>query len=508
MVRIGFSVIAVLLVAAAALLTWKGNHLWVWAIVGPLVLLGLRDMLQTKHAILRNYPIIGHGRYLLESIRPEIMQYFVETDTEGRPINRIHRRLVYQRAKDVNDTTAFGTQRDVYETGYEWMDHSMFPAHMDHDHHPRVRIGGPECTQPYNASILNISAMSFGSLSDRAVMAMNGGAKAGGFAQNTGEGGIAPYHLNPGGDLIWQIGTGYFGCRTKDGNFDRNLFTEKMAIPQVRMAELKLSQGAKPGHGGILPAIKNTEEIAKIRGVEPHTAVHSPPYHKAFDDADGLMNLMAEMRQLAGGKPVGFKLCIGQREEFVELCRAMIRTGHKPDFITIDGGEGGTGAAPVEFSDSLGMPLRDGLAFAFNTLRGFNLKRDIKLIAAGKIVSGWHMARAIALGADVCYSARAMMLAVGCIQALQCNKNTCPTGVATQNKQLVKGLNVEDKTQRIANYHRETVRSFVELLAASGFTAPEKIRREHINRRVSELEHMTYEQLYPLVEKGALLQEG
>lgn len=508
--RIVFVVVSIVLVSLVAWLTFGvagPQYLWVWAILLPVVALGFHDMFQRKHAILRNFPLIGHGRYLLEAIRPEIMQYFVETDTEGRPINRIHRSMVYQRAKAVNDTTAFGTQRDVYKTGYEWMDHSLYPAHLAADYHPRITVGGPNCLQPYDASILNISAMSFGSLSDRAVLAMNAGASSGGFAQNTGEGGIAPYHLANGGDLIWQIGTGYFGCRAKDGKFDPEAYTEKTKLAAVKMVELKLSQGAKPGHGGILPAIKNTEEIAAIRGVEPHTAVHSPPFHSAFDTPESLMNFIGQLRTLSGGKPVGFKLCIGQPYEFVQLCEAMISTGITPDFITIDGGEGGTGAAPVEFSDSLGMPLRDGLAFAFNTLRGFDLKKDVKLFAAGKILSGWHMTRAIALGADVCYSARAMMLATGCIQALQCNKNTCPTGVATQDMKFKRGLVVSDKALRVANYHRETVKSFGELLAASGFKTPNDIRRSHINRRVSELKTMTYAELYPLVKRGSL-QDG
>lgn len=474
-------------------------------IVIPLFLVGLRDMFQSKHAILRNFPLIGHGRYTLESIRPEIMQYFVETDTEGRPINRIHRTMVYQRAKDVSATTPFGTQQNVYEPGYEWMDHSMYPVHHQNPELPRVIIGGPDCTQPYSASILNISAMSFGSLSSRAVLAMNAGARKGAFAQNTGEGGVAPYHLEPGGDLIWQIGTGYFGCRTSDGNFDRELFAEKMKLPQIKMAELKLSQGAKPGHGGILPASKNTEEIAKIRGVQPGIAVHSPPYHKAFEGPEGLVRFIGEMRELAGGKPIGFKLCIGQRHEFEELCEAMVKTGITPDFITVDGGEGGTGAAPVEFSDSLGMPLRDGLAFAFNTLRGYDLKDKIKIIAAGKIITGFHMARAIALGADLCYSARAMMLAAGCIQALQCNNNSCPTGVATQKQSLIRGLDVEDKTRRVANFHHETVHSFVELLAAAGLSNASRIRRFHINRRVTENKTMNYEELYPHKPRGVYL---
>jgi glutamate synthase domain-containing protein 2 len=482
--------------------------LWILGALSPLILLGLYDMTQSKHAIRRNFPVLGNIRYLLEAIRPEIMQYFVETDTEGRPINRIHRSLIYQRAKHVNDTTPFGTQLDVYETGYEWMEHSLYPVKEDKvNHDPRVLVGGPDCNQPYNMSLLNISAMSFGSLSDRAVLALNGGAKLGNFAHNTGEGGVSPYHLEKGGDLIWQIGTGYFGCRAADGGFDEEKYAITASLPQVKMIELKLSQGAKPGHGGILPAAKNTDEIAAIRGVEPRTDVLSPPYHKAFDTQVEMMHFIQKLRDLSGGKPVGFKLCIGQRHEFIELCLAMMETGIKPDFITIDGGEGGTGAAPVEFSNSLGMPMRDGLSFAYNCLSGFNLKKDIKLIASGKILTGFHLVRAMALGADACNSARAMMLAVGCIQALRCNNNTCPTGVATQNQNLIRGLNIADKEVRVFNFHEAMIHSFVELLAAAGMESPSDITRSHVNRRVSMNATMTYEELYPPIAENCLIDQ-
>ena len=483
--------------------------LWILGFLSPLILLGFYDMFQSKHAIRRNFPVIGHVRYLLEDIRPEIMQYFVETDTEGRPINRIHRSLIYQRAKHVNDTAPFGTQLNVYETGYEWMEHSLYPIH-DHEanHDPRVVVGGPDCKHPYSLSILNISAMSFGSLSNRAVMALNAGAKMGNFAHNTGEGGISPHHLVNGGDLIWQIGTGYFGCRGDDGNFDAEKYKANAQRPEVKMIELKLSQGAKPGHGGILPASKNTEEIAAIRGVKPHTDVLSPPFHTAFNSPEGLMQFIAQLREWSGGKPVGFKLCVGRRHEFMQLCMAMQKTGIKPDFITVDGGEGGTGAAPVEFSNSLGMPLRDGLAFVYNCLVGFDLKKDIKLIASGKVLTGFHIARAIALGADACNSARAMMMATGCIQALRCNNNTCPTGVATQDPSLIRGLNVEDKSLRVYQFHKLMIKAFVELLAAAGLKNGDEIRRDHINRRVSMNATMTYEELYPNVYEGCLLDEG
>tara|TARA_R110001592_G_scaffold8105_2_gene44623 strand:- start:174485 stop:175981 length:1497 start_codon:yes stop_codon:yes gene_type:complete len=481
--------------------------LWILFIVVPIIVLGLVDIFQTKHAIRRNFPVIGNFRYLLEDIRPEIMQYFVETDTEGRPINRIFRSLIYQRAKKANDTTPFGTQMDVYAAGYEWMDHSIYANnHADIQHESRILVGGKDCLQPYSASILNISAMSFGSLSKNAVLAMNTGAKIGGFAHNTGEGGISPYHKQPGGDLIWQIGTGYFGCRTDAGNFCEENFQKNASLDNVKMVEIKISQGAKPGHGGILPASKNTEEIAAIRHVKPHTDVHSPPKHSAFDSAEGLMYFIQKLRDLSGGKPVGFKICIGRKEEFIDLCKAMVSLGIKPDFITIDGGEGGTGAAPIEFSNSLGMPLKDGLSFAIDTLRGFDLKKDIKVIAAGKILSGFDIARVVAMGADMVNSARAMMMATGCIQALQCNVNTCPTGVATQNKSLMEGLVVKDKSQRVANFHEETVKSFIELIAASGIRKTEKLNREHINRRIGMNQVLKYSEIYPEVPEGFYLE--
>ncbi|MDA8692903.1 FMN-binding glutamate synthase family protein [Saprospiraceae bacterium] len=492
--------ILILIAIAATSIVWK-PILWSLVIIGPIILLGISDIIQTKHTIKRNFPVIGNFRYLLEKIRPEIMQYFVETDKEGSPINRLFRTLIYTRAKKVNDTTPFGTQMDVYRDGYEWMDHSVYAIHhKDLVFNPRVEIGGADCKQPYSASLLNISAMSFGSLSRNAILAMNGGAKKGNFAHNTGEGGISPYHLKPGGDLVWQIGTGYFGCRTKDGNFCPDTFKKSATLDNVKMIEIKISQGAKPGHGGILPAIKNTPEIAKIRHVEPHTDVLSPPSHSAFDSAEGLMSFIKQLRDLSNGKPVGFKMCIGIKSEFVDMCRAMLQTGIKPDFITIDGGEGGTGAAPVEFTNSMGHPLREGLAFAVDTLMYYGLKKEIKVIASGKIFSAFHIARTLALGADLCNSARAMMLATGCIQALECNSNTCPTGVATQNESLMKGLDVPDKTQRVANYHEEILKSFVELMAASGLRYPHEFNRHHINRRVNMSTVRSYCDIYPYPE--------
>ncbi len=482
------------------------NAWWLFILFGPIILVGYYDMIQKKHTIRRNFPVIGNFRYMLERIRPEIMQYFVETDTEGRPFNRLERSLIYQRAKKVNATTPFGTQTNVYAEGYEWLDHSIYPVNQHEiGHDPRVLIGGPDCSKPYSASLYNISAMSFGSLSNRAILALNGGAKMGKFYHNTGEGGLSPYHLKPGGDLTWQIGTGYFGCRNQDGTFSEELFKKGALHPHVKMIEIKLSQGAKPGHGGILPGVKNTEEIAAIRKVEPHTTVFSPPFHSSFSNSEEMMYFIKKLRDLSGGKPIGIKLCVGRKVEFVSICRAMIKTGIKPDFITVDGGEGGTGAAPIEFSNSIGMPLRDGLSFVRDMLDGFDLKKDIRIIASGKIVTGFHIARAIALGADLCNSARGMMLALGCIQALQCNVNTCPVGVATQNKSLIRGLDVDSKAVRVANFHEDTIHNLVELVGAAGIKNPCHITRVMINRRVNMDKVRRFDQIYPIVETGAFL---
>lgn len=468
--------------------------------------MGVKDMLQHKQSIKRNFPLVGRLRYMLEKIRPEIYQYFIESDIDGTPITRNDRSVIYQRAKQQIDTTPFGTQLNVYQEGYEWMTHSLQPiAFQQLDHHPRIPFGGHQCTQPYSMSILNVSAMSFGSLSQNAIEALNGGAKIGGFAHNTGEGGISPYHLKQGGDLIWQIGTGYFGARTPEGKFSEEAFAANATSPVVKMIEIKLSQGAKPGHGGILPAIKNTPEIAAIRQVTAGTTVFSPPAHSAFSTPEELIGFIEKLRALSGGKPVGFKLCIGIKSEFIAICKAMKQLDSYPDFITIDGGEGGTGAAPPEFSNSVGMPLLDALAFADNSLRGFGIRDRVRLIASGKILTGFHMVRAIALGADSCNSARAMMIALGCIQALQCNKNTCPTGVATQDPMLMKGLVVGDKKQRVANFHKHTIESFVELIGAAGIDHPSKLDRSYICRRVSMNLVKSYEEIYPTVQDGSYL---
>jgi len=428
--------------------------------------LGIYDVNQKTHAILRNFPVAGHFRYLLESISPEIQQYFIESNTSGRPFSRNLRALVYRRAKGVNDTHPFGTQRDINMADYIALRHSIY-AKSPREEDLRVVVGGPECKQPYSASIFNISAMSFGSLSGNAVMALNKGAMKGNFFHNTGEGGISPYHLE-GGDICWQIGTAYFGCRNELGHFDDEKFREKAAWPQVKMIEIKISQGAKPGHGGVLPGVKNTLEIAKIRGVVPGTTILSPPAHSSFSDPDQLVQFVKRLRELSDGKPIGFKLCIGKTEEFEDVCKAMTAAGVFPDFITIDGAEGGTGAAPLEFSDSVGLPLEPALIFARLTLDKYRIREKIKLIASGKAISAFAIVKNLALGADMCNSARGFMFSLGCIQALRCNTNACPTGVATQDKHLEKGLVVTDKSERVYNFHKNTVHAVKELLGATG----------------------------------------
>jgi glutamate synthase domain-containing protein 2 len=506
-VRKLFIVSAILI--TALLIGWSilwRPAVWSFVIFGPLFLLGIYDLLQKRHTIERNFPVFGRLRFLMEDLRPKIYQYFIESDTNGTPFNRMNRSVIYQRAKKVDDTRPFGTELDVYQNGYEWLNHSI--GAIDHsklDLAPRILVGGPACKQPYSASVFNISAMSFGSLSQNAILALNSGAKIGNFAHNTGEGGLSHYHLQPGGDIIWQIGTGYFSCRNSDGTINYDAFAERAALPQVRMIEIKLSQGAKPGHGGILPAAKVTPEIAKIRLVEMGQDVISPPYHTAFSNPTEMMHFIQKLRDLSAGKPVGFKLCVGHKSEFLAICKAMIKTGIYPDFITVDGGEGGTGAAPLEFSNSIGMPLREALAFVYDALTGFDLKKHIRIIASGKVATGFDLVKNFALGADMCNSARGMMFALGCIQALECNSNKCPTGVATQDKSLMKGLVVEDKKTRVANFHNQTVSSAIQMIGAAGLKHPDDIHRMFIYRRVSHSQIQTYAELFPYAPKGSLL---
>ncbi len=505
-VRKGFLILAVFLPILFGLWTvyWPPAG-WMFIVLVPAIILGIYDMAQRKHTLLRLYPVIGHLRYLLESVRVEIQQYFVETDIDGRPISREFRELVYRRAKDVRDTQPFGTRFDVYRDGYEWIDHSLRPVTVD----PlalRVRFGESECEQPYVASCLNISAMSFGALSKNAIEALNKGASMGKFAHNTGEGGLSPYHLKHKGDVIWQIGTGYFGCRTHDGSFDAELFADNARQETVKMIEIKLSQGAKPGHGGILPAIKLTPEIAEIRHVPLGYDVISPPAHTAFSDPLGLLEFVVRLRELSGGKPVGFKLCLGRGGEFLSICKAMLESHITPDFITIDGGEGGTGAAPVEFGNSVGRPLRDGLMFVQSALIGTGLRDRIRLIASGKVFSAFHMLRLMALGADTVNSARAMMLALGCVQSRTCDTDTCPTGVATQNPARFRRLDIEDKSIRVRNYHTNMIEHLAELLGAAGLESPDLLRPSHINRRIGNGVVSNYQDIYPCLPHAGLLE--
>ena len=482
--------------------------LWGLLFSFPLLLLGIYDSIQARHALMRNFPIIGRFRWLMESVRPFVQQYFIESDTSGAPISRMFRSIVYQRAKNNRDTIPFGTQVDTYQSGYEWIGHSIGALDVeDIDSHPRIEIGGKDCKQPYSASILNISAMSFGSLSKPALQALNKGAQLGGFYHNTGEGGVSPYHLEHNGDLVWQIGTGYFGCRTQDGNFDAEQFAKQANHKNIKMIEIKLSQGAKPGHGGILPASKNTDEIAKIRGVEAGTQVDSPPFHRAFTTPIELVGFIKHLRELSNGKPIGFKLAIGRKSEFIAICKAMVHLNITPDFITVDGGEGGTGAAPLEYSNSIGSPLREALALVDDCLTGYGLRDQVKVIASGKIISGFHLVKNLSLGADACNSARGMMMALGCVQSLSCNTNHCPTGVATQNPKLSRGLVAAEKSVRVYQFHKKTVHAAVDILSSAGISSPKEVNRTHIFRRVNQQEVKRYDQIFPLLETGCMLNE-
>jgi glutamate synthase domain-containing protein 2 len=468
-----------------------------------LVAVGLRDLRQTRHAILRNYPLIGHLRFLLEYVRPEMRQYFIESDTEAAPFSRAQRSLVYQRAKGEPDNRPFGTQLDVGQHGYEWINHSVQPTVLASSDF-RLTIG-PQCAQPYEASIFNISAMSFGSLSSNAILALNKGARLGRFAHDTGEGSISSYHRVHGGDLIWEIGSGYFGCRDAQGRFDEERFCASAREPQVKMVEVKLSQGAKPGHGGILPAAKVTREIALARGVPEGVDCISPSSHSAFSTPAELLQFVARLRELSGGKPAGFKLCIGHPWEWFGIARAMLETGITPDFIVVDGAEGGTGAAPVEFSDHVGAPLQEGLLLVHNTLTGIGLRDRVRVGCAGKVITAFDVARMMALGADWCNAGRGFMMALGCIQAQTCHTGRCPTGVTTQDPLRERALVVQDKAQRVHNFHRSTLHALKDLVQAAGLTHPGEITAHHIVRRISDTEVRLLANLLPRVEPGALL---
>jgi len=482
---------------------------WLWtpwialAAFVALTATGVHDVRQARHAILRNYPVIGHLRFLLEYVRPEIRQYFIESDAEAAPFSRAQRSLVYQRSKGEPDNRPFGTQLNVSLHGYEWINHSMQPTKLA-NHDFRIVIGA-DCAQPYNASVFNISAMSFGSLSANAILALNQGAKLGGFAHDTGEGSISQHHRVHGGDLIWEVGSGYFGCRNPDGSFSDDRFVANARDPQVRMIEIKLSQGAKPGHGGILPAPKVTPEIAAARGVEVGVDCISPPSHSAFTTPLEMMAFIAHLRELSGGKPVGFKFCLGHPWEWFAIVKAMLESGITPDFIVVDGAEGGTGAAPVEFSDHVGTPLQEGLSLVHNTLIGVGLRHRIKLGAAGKVISAFDLARLMALGADWCNAARGFMMALGCIQAQTCHTGNCPTGVTTQDPQRQQALVVPNKADRVRNFHRSTLHALQELVQAAGLDHPQQIQAHHIVRRISDTDVRLLSRLIMAIRPGALL---
>jgi glutamate synthase domain-containing protein 2 len=506
---------------AMSVFSWlTAGHGAAWAgLFLVLVAVGLHDVVQVRRSILRNYPVIGHLRFMLEYVRPELRQYFLENDTEATPFSRAQRSLVYQRAKGDSDKRPFGTQLDVHSEGYEWMNHSMAPTTIA-SHDFRVWIGGTpdevaqlpsdtdRCTQPYHASVFNISAMSFGSLSANAIKALNAGARLGGFAHDTGEGSISVHHRVNGGDLIWEIGSGYFGCRNGDGSFSEERFAENARDPQVKMVEIKLSQGAKPGHGGVLPGPKVTPEIAQARGVPVGTDCVSPASHSAFSTPVGMMHFIVRLRKLSGGKPVGFKLCIGHPWEWFAVVKAMLATGITPDFIVVDGAEGGTGAAPLEFTDHVGSPLQEGLLLVHNTLRGVGLRNRIRIGCAGKVVSAFDIARMMALGADWCNSARGFMFALGCLQAQNCHTGACPTGVATQDPLRQQSLVVPDKTQRVFNFHSLTLHALRELVQAAGVMHPSDITAHHIVRRSTDQKVKSLAQsILTQVPDGALLQQ-
>lgn len=494
----------VAIVSVAPALNWGGG--W-WALTGigtALLLLAVFDLVQTRHSVLRMFPVIGHARFALERIRPELQQYFIERNFDGRPYDRDTRTVIYQRAKNIAGVTSFGTERTVDEVGYESLIHATVPV-PEPDEPPRVAVGGPDCTRPYSMALLNVSAMSFGSLSPNAILALNGGAARGGFAHDSGEGGISRYHLEPGGDLIWELGTGYFGARTAYGMFDPAMFRDRAAIDTVKAVSLKLSQGAKPGKGGILPGAKVIPEIARVRDVPVGEDCVSPSYHRAFTTPRELVHFLAEMRTLADGKPVGFKLCVGSRVDVLAICKAMVAEGITPDFIVVDGAEGGTGAAPPEYQDHVGLPLTEGLMTVHDALVGCGLRDQIRIGASGKIATGSDIVKRLIQGADFTNAARAMMMAVGCIQTQLCHTNRCPTGVATQDPRRGRALHVPTKTDRVYHYQRNTVAEAVTLMASMGCATPSRLTHDMLMRRISPVEVRSYRELYQWLEPGELL---
>ncbi|TLY48949.1 MAG: FMN-binding glutamate synthase family protein [Gammaproteobacteria bacterium] len=498
-------VLCLVLCALSLAMLWDGV-IWRWlaGISGVLSVLGLVDLMQTHSTLRRNFPITSHVRTFFEFFRPMLRQYVVESDTEEVPFSHSQRSIVYQRAKNVLDKRPFGTELDLYADHYEWINHSLAPAKID-SHDFRITIGGPQCTQPYSASVFNISAMSFGAISANAIRALNEGARRGGFYHDTGEGSLSTYHRENGGDICWEIGSGYFGCRNPDGTFDERAFLEKATLPQVKMIEVKLSQGAKPGHGGVLPAAKVSEEIARTRGVAMGQDCISPAAHSAFSTPLGLLEFVARLREKSGGKPTGFKLALGHPWEWFGIAKAMQQSGIYPDFIVVDGGEGGTGAAPLEFTDHVGAPLREALLLVHNTLVGLNLRDKISLGASGKVITAFDIARTLALGADWCNAARGFMFALGCIQSQNCHTDRCPTGVATQDPGRWKKLDVPDKSERVKMFHENTLKALKELIAAAGLHHPNELGPEHVIRRVSSIEVRSLSALYQFVKPGELV---
>lgn len=507
MLRFVLAGLLVLVAVTSAVLAGAISPWW-WLPAAPLSVLAataVHDLAQTRHSVLRNYPVLGHLRFLMESIRPEIQQYFIEHDYNGRPFDRDVRSLVYQRAKGTSSEDPFGTELAMYEDGHEYLVPSMAPCPVPQTP-PTVRVGGPGCTRPYDMSLLNVSAMSFGSLSGNAVRALNKGAAAGGFAHDTGEGAVSEHHLTYGGDLIWEVGTGYFGCRTADGDFDQEQFREKAALDTVRCVLLKVSQGAKPGIGGVLPGEKVNAEIARVRGVPKRETVVSPPYHRVYATPRELVRFIGRMRELAGGKPTGFKLCVGSRREFLAVCKAMAEENVTPDFIVVDGAEGGTGAAPPEFADHIGYPLTEGLLIVHNALVGAGLRDRVRIGASGKVATGADIVKRLIQGADYTNAARAMMFAVGCIQAQRCHANTCPVGVATQDPRRARALHVPDKAERVHRFHRATVHSAQRIMASMGVADPRDLRPDMLHRRVDPVTITSSAELYPRLAPGELLE--
>lgn len=499
-----WSAVCGLTVLSALGILLSSHMIWPTVVFGFFAVLGCRDYFKSTHPVRANYPLMGRLRYLLESIRPELRQYFWESDTDETPYSRNQRAMVYQRAKNNQAKRSFGTEKAVYEEDFNWLNHSVNPIKItDHDFRTEVGVEGQDLT--YSMSLLNISGMSFGALSPPAVEALSQGAQLGGFAQNTGEGSLSRYHAAGGGDLIWQISTGYFGCRTPDGCFDAELFKQNATSTQVKMIEIKLSQGAKPGHGGVLPAPKVTEEIARTRGIPMGQTCESPASHAEFSTPTELLEFSQRLKSLSGGKPVGVKLCIGHPWEFVALVKAMVETGQTLDFITVDGSEGGTGAAPTEFSDHIGSPLRDAIVFVDNALRGAGLRERVKIGASAKIVSAYDITRVCALGADWCNMARPFMFALGCIQAKDCGSGHCPTGITTMDPQRYRAIDIPSRAERVRNFHKHTLEAVAELLGAAGIPHPKDLNRRHIVRRLSASQIKLADQIYPRVSDGALL---